>query len=205
MRSGAQRVFCRLRRASVDIEACARCAHCDAIRDGAVASVECTIPITPADGSADPAGERTEVGTLLSAGTTVIEDSASLRDVWRVLRTEDRRSVAVVDHEQKLVGVVHEMAFVRGAAGESGRPRCDRGDLTCAMSAAMAIHEATPVRVALRLLASSHLREATVVSPDGKPLGVFRDVDGLRWIARARAGEGLTASPSAVVSRRASR
>ena len=60
------------------------------------------------------------------------------------------------------------------------------GIVTASMSTAVAIHERTPVRVALKLLAASHLREATVVSDHGVPIGVFRDVDGLRWLAAAR-------------------
>jgi hypothetical protein len=48
------------------------------------------------------------------------------------------------------------------------------------MSSVLAIHEGVSVRRALRLLASAHAREATVVNDDGVPVGVFRDVDGLR-------------------------
>jgi CBS domain-containing protein len=62
-------------------------------------------------------------------------------------------------------------------------------DVTTVMSHAVAIHESTPVRRALLFLASAHLRQAAVVDSDGVPLGVFRDVDGLRWLARARSGE----------------
>jgi len=53
------------------------------------------------------------------------------------------------------------------------------------MSTAIAVHERTPVRVALRMLAAHHLREATVISDEGTPIGLFRDVDGLRWISAA--------------------
>lgn len=56
-----------------------------------------------------------------------------------------------------------------------------------AMPSPLALHESTPVRRALRLLASAHLREAAVVDDGGHPLGVFRDVDGLRYLTRARA------------------
>ena len=54
------------------------------------------------------------------------------------------------------------------------------------MMSVIAIDERTPVRAALRLLAARHLREATVISREGVPIGVFTDVDGLRWVARAR-------------------
>ncbi len=54
------------------------------------------------------------------------------------------------------------------------------------MSGSLAIHEAVPVRRALEVLAAAHLREATVIDDEGVPLGIFRDVDGLRWIVSAR-------------------
>ena len=75
-------------------------------------------------------------------------------------------------------GIVHEVTFLR-------RKNVDE-ELTATMSSGLAIHEATSVRRALRLLASAHLREAIVVDDEGVPLGTFRDVDGLRWIARTR-------------------
>lgn len=188
-RSATERVFCRYRRASVAVEECARCRSCDAIRRGTAPSVDCTISVAPDRLSPDPSGERTEVGTLLSRGATVIDASASVRDAFRLLHEDDRRSVAVVDDDLQLVGIIHEMAMVRLPRDRSvASTPSEDADVTAAMSSAMAIHEVTPVRTALRLLASSHLREATVVSNEGKPLGVFRDVDGLRWIARARAG-----------------
>jgi CBS domain-containing protein len=176
--TGRDKVFCRLRRSSVSVEECAACPRCD----GITATVDCTIAIPEEHRAPDPDGDRTEVGTLLCTGATVIAQSASLGEALRYLREEDRRSLGVVNDDQRLVGVVHELA----AFGPSG-------DLTVngAMSSAIAIHEATPVRTALRLLASAHLREATVVCPDGRPLGVFRDIDGLRFIAQGRRARAL--------------
>jgi CBS domain-containing protein len=171
--SASDRVFCRYRHASVPVEECVNCIRCDAIRAGSAPTVDCTIPDAP---------PGAEVGTLLCTGATVLEQSAPLRDALRLLHNENRHSIAVVDDDKRLVGIVHEMAFVRPPA-----PRRADEDVTVAMSTAIALHERTPVRIALRLLASSHLREATVVSSDGTPLGIFRDVDGLHWIARARA------------------
>jgi CBS domain-containing protein len=188
-RSARQRVFCRLQRASVPVEECAGCRHCDAIRATPTPSVDCTIPITSGWLAPDQRGNLTEVGTLLSGGATVLEQSASLRDALRLLHDDDRRSIAVVDGERRLLGIVHEMALVRLRPDKALLRESTDHELTCAMSTAMAIHEATPVRVALHLLARNHLREATVVSSDGKPIGLFRDVDGLQWVARAREGQ----------------
>lgn len=174
-------VFCRLKRKSVRVDNCCGCVHCDAITYGETAVVACTIPIAEPSASDDPSGEYTEIGTLLCRGTVVVAQSNTLRAALDVLRAEDRRAVAVVDDNHVLVGVVHETAVL------GRRPGAPLGGVVGAMTNGVAIHESTPVRVALRLLAASHLREATVISDDGRPIGVFTDVDGLRWIAGARA------------------
>lgn len=148
------------------------------------ATVDCTIPATPLSPADDVRGERTEVGTLLCLGTVVVSHSASIASALGILRSEDRRSVAIVDATNVLVGLVHETGFMSYRA-------CGREEaVSVAMSTALALDERTPVRTALRLLAANHLREATVVTDEGVPLGVFRDVDGLRWISAAqRAGK----------------
>lgn len=54
-------------------------------------------------------------------------------------------------------------------------------------SSALALHERTPVRTALRLLAAAELRAAMVVDDRGVPLGVFRVTDVLHDpLARTR-------------------
>ena len=176
------RVFCRLERRSVHVEECCSCVHCDGISDGSGGSgpsVDCTIPAAPSVLADDTTGDRTEVATLLCIGTVVVAASAPLHVALALLRSEDRRAVAIVDDHHQLIGLVHEMGFLGQRSGS-------RFELRAAMSTAIAIHEATPVRAALRLLAASHLREATVVSSEGTPIGLFRDIDGLRWIAKAR-------------------
>jgi CBS-domain-containing membrane protein len=136
---------------------------------------------------ADPGGERTEVGEMLRGGTLAIAETCSFRDALDILQADDRRTVAVVDADQVLVGVVHEMSLAHG--GRSGHLEMVAsldGRVTAAMSSALAVHETMPIRTALRLLASTHSREATVVTSEGTPLGVFRDIDGMRWISQAR-------------------
>ncbi len=137
----------------------------------------------------DPTGERLEIGALLSAGVTVVDQTASASYALRVLRCDDRRSIGVVDGERCLVGLVHETTLVRVARVAGSLPTMEVAeDKTRGPPTPMALHEATPVRVALRVLASRHLREAIVVCSAGQPLGVFRDVDALRWLAQARHG-----------------
>lgn len=174
------RVFCRLQRRSVRVETCCCCVHCDAVTDGSEPTVDCTIPVSPVKPTDDPSGELIEVGTLLSGPTLAVSRGASLGDALEVLRAEDRRAVAIVDDTGTLVGLVHEATFM------SHRRASREGVVGAAMSRAIAIHESTPVRTALKLLAANHLREAIVVTDEGVPLGVFRDVDGLQHIVAAR-------------------
>jgi CBS domain-containing protein len=174
------RVFCKLQRTSVLVDECCECVHCESVTDGVTPSVDCAIPVEPLEPHDDPRGENIEVGTLLCSGTLVLSESATAGRALRMLREQDRRSVAIVDSKHVLVGVVHEAGFL----GRTGPVRVS--SVGSAMSSAVAVHERTPVRVALRLLAANHLREATVVSDEGIPIGVFRDVDGLHWLSEAR-------------------
>ncbi|MBS2018810.1 MAG: CBS domain-containing protein [Deltaproteobacteria bacterium] len=179
------RVFCRLQRSSVLVEECCSCLHCDEIKDGPNPTVNCTMPIPPDDPAKDPAGDTTEIGTLLCCGTVVIAASSPLTQAFTVLHTEGRRSVPIVDSHHVLVGILHDTGFL-------GRRLLGKDSvITAAMSSAVALHERTPVRTALKFLAANHLREATVVSDEGKPIGVFRDIDGLHWLTLARGSEPL--------------
>jgi hypothetical protein len=83
-----------------------------------------------------------------------------------------------------MVGLLYEPGFAARV-----HPVLEASAVSGAMSSAVALGEATPVRTALKLLAANHLREATVVSKRGVPIGTFRDVDGLLWIASARREE----------------
>ncbi len=179
-RGAEHRVFCRNRRESVRVEHCCECVLCDEITSGPSPSVNCSLPDRPPNHADDPAGESIDVGALLRNGSVALHQSSTVGRALGLLREEDRRSVGVVDNDNVLVGLVHEAGFV----GRLGPPRT--GIVGASMSSAIAVNERTPVRVALKLLAANHLREATVVTRDGIPLGVFRDVDGLRWIAGSR-------------------
>ncbi len=174
------RVFCRLQRESVRVDACCSCVHCDAITEGQTATVDCTMPMAADDPAKDPIGETTEIGTLLCQGTLVVADSTPVAKAFAALHAGDRRCIPIVDHKSALVGILHETGVVAWRA--AGR----HATASAVMSTAVALHERTPVRAALKILATNHLREATVVSDDGIPIGVFRDIDGLHWIRVAR-------------------
>jgi CBS domain-containing protein len=171
-------VFCRYQHRSVPAGSCCACVHCDSITAEPEPAIVCSIPLEPEALAPDPAGEQTEVGVLMHGDTVAIDPAASIGEALKILRGEERRSVAVVDDQRVLVGVVHEVTFAR-----PGKPS---EDVAAAMSSGLALHESTPVRHALRLLASAHLREAIVIDDAGVPLGTFRDVEGLRWLARVR-------------------
>ena len=172
-------VFCQRQQRTVHVEECCECVHCDAIAEGEPPTVDCSTAALLAEPSPDRDGESTAVGSMLCRGTVVIAQSVSLGRALALVHDEDRRSMAIVDHAHVMVGVVHD-----GAGGRARRAH--DAAVGASMTGVIAIDERTPVRVALRLLAARHLREATVISSDGVPIGVFTDVDGLRWIARAR-------------------
>ncbi len=178
-RAAEERVFCRLRRESIDVEYCRHCIRCDAIQAGL--SVDCTVSLPTEHFSPDPQGNRTEIGALLRGGLAVVETSANLGEALGLLRAEDLRSVAVVGGDHILVGVLHEVDLSERCARRGAS-----SNVASEMSSPLALHESTPIRPALRFLASAHLRQAAVVTSGGVPLGLFRDVDGLSWIARAR-------------------
>lgn len=188
VRTTEHRVFCRYQQRSVAIGTCCACAHCDSIDEAPAPAVNCTIALPEASLEPDPLGKRTAVGEVLARGAVALDPDATIRDALKLLRTEDRRSLAIVDATHTIVGVIHEAAFVT-TAGAGLPPRSDQ-EVAHLMSGSLAIHESVPVRRALELLAAAHLREATVVDDKGVPLGVFRDIDGLRWLVEARqAGE----------------
>lgn len=174
-------VFCTRQDQTVRVEECCRCARCDAIEEGPSPAVVCAEPDEPVDPEMDPDGDRVEVATLLSEGTVVVADTVPVRRALDLLHASDRRSVPIVDARHVMVGLVHEACFVARLG-----PRSQDGDVRGSMSSPVAIDERTPVRAALRLLVANHLREATVVSKARVPIGIFRDLDGLRWIAAAR-------------------
>jgi CBS domain-containing protein len=210
-RRAEHRVFCRYQKKSVPVGICCACVHCDSIDVASPSpsssssslascltsspssvppranapSVNCTITVDVEDTLPDPLGVRTEVGVVLRQGTLVLDPASTLKQALDLLRSEDRRSLPVVNADTSIAGVIHEAAFLPGRHS-SKHPE---DAVAHAMSGSLAIHEAVPIRRALEMLAAAHLREATVVDSDGVPIGVFRDIDGLRWLYSARTAE----------------
>jgi CBS domain-containing protein len=182
-RQSEYRVFCKYQQRSVPIGTCCACVHCDAIMSSPEPSVECTVPLEETEPLPDPRGERTAVGEVLARGASVLDPSVTVREALALLRAENRRSVAVVDEKRSIIGVVHEATFV---PKPGVRRQAPDESIMHILSGSIVIDESLSVRKALEVLAASHLREVTVVNGDGIPLGLFRDIDGLRWLVDAR-------------------
>jgi CBS domain-containing protein len=176
-RQTALRVFCRERQTAVPIGVCAACRHCEGIVESPAPAVNCLVTERRADLPRDPLGLRTPVAEVLTSETFAVRGETTLRDALAHLHAEDRRSVAVVDPDQVVIGVIHERAY-----------RAFSRDLpvSVVMSSKLALPISTPIRRALELMAAAHLREIVVVDEREVPLGTFRDIDGLRWLAVAR-------------------
>jgi CBS domain-containing protein len=168
-------VFCRLQKTSVPVGVCVGCFHCDAVTGGSHPAIECTISL-PESETVDRLGETTAVGSVLSSGASVVADTCMLHDAVRLLGDGPDPFVGVVDEADVLVGIVHEMSIASGP---------DEGKVDVAMTSPVVVPENLPVRAALRVLAAAHSRAAVVVDREGHPLGVFRDIDGMRWLVRA--------------------
>lgn len=181
--SSAHRAYCALRMRSVEIGTCCACLRCDEIVAAPQPAVVCTLP--PED---DRPTLDVHVGRMLDRGAVAISPEASAVHARRVLVTTGRRELPVVDVSTHVVlGVVRDVGLERHV------------DVQTAMSSPLYVRESMTVREALRVLASAHLREVTVVNDDGVPIGVFRDVDGPKYdvelnrqitAAREKKGEG---------------
>src|SRR5262249_11906009 len=118
------------------------------------------------------------VGQVLGSGTLAVDQDSSVEDALRLLYASGRQELPVVDASSHVViGVARER--------ELGANRSFA--LAFATSSPLVVRESSSIDEALRLLASAHLREVTVVGEDGVPIGVFRDVEGLRALAQRRA------------------
>lgn len=172
-RQTAYRVFCRQRNESVPVGTCCACMHCVGITNEPRPTVDCTIFVSD---EPDPLGDTTSVGALLRHGGCVLDQSCSTQDAYSEIQVAEDyiRVIGIVDTEKKIVGIIHDSDWVRDH---------NRFPVRETMSSSLAVHEATPIRKALRLLASGHMREVVVIDSEGHPIGTFRDVDGLAWLA----------------------
>jgi CBS domain-containing protein len=174
-RQSEYRVYCRERRAVVPIGVCCACVHCESIAAEPPA-VQCLVTASRAERPSDPRGVATPVGEMLTAEAVAVDADTTLREALAYLRAGDRRSVPVVDQARVVVGILHDA------------PRAEPPDTLAAdaMGSRLVLPVTTPIRRALALMAAAHLREIVVVDEGDVPLGTFRDVDGLHWLALAR-------------------
>ena len=178
-RTSQHQVFCREKQRRVLVDVCCACVRCEEITEGPSPAVACTVTAEKAAPSTpDRLGLVTPVGQVLTQGTIAVHENTSLRDALALLHASDQHSMPIVDHERTMVGTLRD-------THPPGPPLATVGET---MSSRLSLPSVTPVRRALELMAAAHLREVTVVDEQWVPLGVFRDIDGLRWLARAKRG-----------------
>lgn len=175
-RRSAHRVFCKHQHRVIPIGVCCGCVHCASIDTEPVPAVHCVVEAKTEAPPSDPLGHRTPVGAVLHVSAYAVMPDTSVRDTFATLRGQDRRSLPVVDAGDNLLGIVDEMRC-REVFGKTA---------ASVMSSKLSLDALTPVRRALELMAAAHLREITVLDGEGRPLGMLRDVDALRWLAEAR-------------------
>ncbi|MFO0678036.1 MAG: CBS domain-containing protein [Polyangiaceae bacterium] len=93
-------------------------------------------------------------------------------DLTAVLAIADGDRPVYVKDGNALVGVIRLAPFAKAT----------RVDV--AMASALSVLESAGVREAVLRMARAHLREIPVVTTEGEPVGILRDVDALLALAR---------------------
>jgi CBS domain-containing protein len=168
-----RRVFCGRLGRSMPLTECTRCpAFLEEIgEEGADARIECSAEgpgpedEVHAPRSDDPAAE------LVSQTLLCVNEHVLARAVVRLLEERGMPFILVVDEEGLVIGAIHAVNLQRLVA-----PTDRARDV---MTSPGTAGEATSVRAALLEMAASHRRHIPIVSHDGVPVGVVRDVDAL--------------------------
>jgi CBS domain-containing protein len=126
-------------------------------------------------------------GEVMSRAHANVEVDATVEELCAFFADRQVHAAPVVDGEGKLIGVVSEADIVRShvsrdaAATQAGGP-VTVGDIMTKV--ADALPESAPLAYAFGLLAACGLRQAPVVTDDGRVLGMITATDLLRWVAR---------------------
>ncbi|HEY8086829.1 MAG TPA: CBS domain-containing protein [Polyangiaceae bacterium] len=178
-------VHCAVRGGSVPLDECSCCprlvsTHFTA-HDGLV---ECTgsAPRSerPARVDVAEAAARTLVGELVAREVACVTSSAPLEAAAALLE-EGAGAVPVVGPDGKLRGVVCSEQLLR-LGHEGGWATLTAADAMIVPSHVLA--EASPLSIALALLADARERALPVVSETGAVVGVLSGRDVVRWLAR---------------------
>jgi CBS domain-containing protein len=112
-----------------------------------------------------------------------VEVDAPVEELCAFFADREVHGAPVVDREGKLIGVVSEADIVRRHASQDATAvKLTVGDIMTKV--AHALPESAPLAYAFGLLAASGVRQAPVVTDDGRVVGMITATDLIRWVAR---------------------
>jgi CBS domain-containing protein len=168
---------------TIDALQCAGCARMRSIEwtPNVGGAISCEANEAPSLVAIDPradlgeAAARVLVRDVVGSVTTCIAPNLSIPTVKHLLKERGLRSVAVVDDNGKLQGLISRTDVTRapdfGCAADMMPPHVH------------ALPENAPIGHAIALMGFENLSEVPVVTDDGKVIGIFQAVDALRWVA----------------------
>jgi predicted transcriptional regulator len=174
----------------VSLDVCGACARCRSMpEDATLVGAEVVCRVDPPNASGPrlrdldmvEAALRTPLGDVVSSHATALDPDVSLEVATRLARERGMLALAVVDADQKPVGVVTWTELVANAGdataqvGHIGRP------------VGSAYAKDGPLLHALPAVSDDSVGYAIVVSKDGTFYGLLTASDVARWLAR-RAG-----------------
>lgn len=187
------RVFCSERCETIDLDTCRACEVCDGVvPSGAGADVLCRPRVDVDD--ARP-------GEMMTGPLLCVEGDVPASRVTPLFVEHEVDCVLVVDGEGHLCGTIRGVDLVRATSpGFTSEPdtALSRATARVAVERFRSLEArdlmSTPVRIddsedldrAVRKLARAHARELVVLTRDGTPVGVVRDVDLLHAVRRKR-------------------
>jgi CBS-domain-containing membrane protein len=186
-------VYCTEDGHALDLDACRACAVCDGVfaADDGAAEVRCRPRSTPPEAP----------GGLMRGAITCVEEDVTSAQITPLFLERGVETVLVVDADGHLMGTIRSGDLARAASAPhipgldpelalvalretSARFAELRADAL--MSTAVRIDDGDDLERAVRKLARAHARELVIISRDGEPVGVVRDVDIVRAVARLR-------------------
>jgi CBS domain-containing protein len=126
-------------------------------------------------------------GEVMSRGHANVEVDATVEEVCAFFADRKVHAAPVVDMEGKLIGVVSEADIVRWHASPDAAQLAPGAQVTVGdimTKVAHALPESAPLAYAFGLLAAGGLRQAPVVTDDGRVVGMITATDLIRWVAR---------------------
>ena len=167
----------------VDCRACASFLGIEASDDASEAVVRCSSSPVQITESRASTKDPPVAAWLHPPMTLAVREDVPLCKATALLVERGLSHLLIVDRDGQLLGQLRDLDLLDASTdldAPSDRP------VHQVMSSALSVQECTSVHDALVLLARSHLREIPVVTPSGRLLGIFRDLDGLHALAQKR-------------------